>query len=189
MEEFKAKKNFIWCSLIVYTEPANFQYTNILFFVYLYSEIHGSFPCRAICVLLFCLKDDIRDHIRYYYQRCRPLKLATWARICKCLWSPGIDSQESISPAYVAWRGQYDKYCRGFVPARQSENRYLVSLKDLQIRALAAVVTMLLRRMCTTHKFILFKLLRNTRIDSKEPIPPGCVAWRACTINLFLLDS
>jgi hypothetical protein len=26
------------------------------------------------------------------------------ARICKCLWSPGIDSEESISPAYVAWR-------------------------------------------------------------------------------------
>jgi hypothetical protein len=26
------------------------------------------------------------------------------ARICKRLWSPGIDSEESISPAYVAWR-------------------------------------------------------------------------------------
>jgi hypothetical protein len=26
------------------------------------------------------------------------------ARICKCLWRPGIDSEESISPAYVAWR-------------------------------------------------------------------------------------
>ena len=25
------------------------------------------------------------------------------ARICKCLWSPGIDSEESISPAYVAF--------------------------------------------------------------------------------------
>ncbi len=25
----------------------------------------------------------------------------TWARICKRLWSPGIDSEESISPAYV----------------------------------------------------------------------------------------
>jgi hypothetical protein len=25
-------------------------------------------------------------------------------RICKSLWSPGIDSEESISPAYVAWR-------------------------------------------------------------------------------------
>ncbi len=30
--------------------------------------------------------------------------------------------------------GQYDK--QGYVPARQAENRYLVSLKDLQIRAL-----------------------------------------------------
>jgi hypothetical protein len=26
------------------------------------------------------------------------------ARICNCLWSPGIDSEESISPAYVAWQ-------------------------------------------------------------------------------------
>ncbi len=26
------------------------------------------------------------------------------ARICKSLWSPRIDSEESISPAYVAWR-------------------------------------------------------------------------------------
>ncbi len=26
------------------------------------------------------------------------------ARICKRLWSPGIDSEESIPPAYVAWR-------------------------------------------------------------------------------------
>ncbi len=27
-----------------------------------------------------------------------------WARIFKCLWSPGIDSKELIPPAYVAWR-------------------------------------------------------------------------------------
>ncbi len=26
---------------------------------------------------------------------------------------------------------------------------------------------------------LIFKLLRSPRIDSKEPIPPGCVAWRA----------
>jgi hypothetical protein len=24
-------------------------------------------------------------------------------------------------------------------------------------------------------------------VDSKEPIPPGCVAWRADTATLFLL--
>jgi hypothetical protein len=35
----------------------------------------------------------------------------------------------------------------------------------------------------------IFKLLRNPRIDPKEPIPPGCVAWRAGTTNLFLLGS
>jgi hypothetical protein len=27
----------------------------------------------------------------------------------------------------------------------------------------------------------IFKLLRSPRIDSKEPIPPGCEAWRAGT--------
>jgi hypothetical protein len=26
------------------------------------------------------------------------------ARIFKCLWGPGIDSKDSIPPAYVAWR-------------------------------------------------------------------------------------
>ncbi len=27
-----------------------------------------------------------------------------WARTFKCLWGPGIDSEECIPPAYVAWR-------------------------------------------------------------------------------------
>jgi hypothetical protein len=35
----------------------------------------------------------------------------------------------------------------------------------------------------------IFKLLRCSRIDSMEPIPPCCVAWRAGTTNLFLLGS
>ncbi len=29
----------------------------------------------------------------------------------------------------------------------------------------------------------IFKLIRSPRIDSKEPVPPGCVAWRAGTTN------
>ncbi len=33
----------------------------------------------------------------------------------------------------------------------------------------------------------IFKLLRSPRIDSKETIPPGCVALRAGTTTLFLL--
>ncbi len=35
----------------------------------------------------------------------------------------------------------------------------------------------------------IFKLLRSPRIDSKEPIPQGCVAWRDGTTTLFLLSS
>jgi hypothetical protein len=45
----------------------------------------------------------------------------------------GIDSEESISPAYVVWRAGTKN--RVVVPARQAGNRYLVSLKDLQIPA------------------------------------------------------
>ncbi len=33
----------------------------------------------------------------------------------------------------------------------------------------------------------IFKLLRSPRIDSKEQILPGCVAWRVVTTNLLLL--
>jgi hypothetical protein len=35
----------------------------------------------------------------------------------------------------------------------------------------------------------IFKLLRSPRIDSEEPIPPGCVAWRPGTTTLFLLGT
>jgi hypothetical protein len=35
----------------------------------------------------------------------------------------------------------------------------------------------------------IFKLLSGPRIDPKEPIPPGCVAWRAGTTTLFLFGS
>jgi hypothetical protein len=57
------------------------------------------------------------------------------ARICKRLRGPGIDFQESISPAYVAWRAGTKN--RVVVPDRQAGNRFLVSLTGLQIRAQA----------------------------------------------------
>ncbi len=56
------------------------------------------------------------------------------SRICKHLRSPGIDSKESIPPAYVAWQAGASN--RVVVPARQAGNRFLGSLKGLQIRAL-----------------------------------------------------
>jgi hypothetical protein len=57
----------------------------------------------------------------------------TRARICKRLRSPGIDSEESIQSAYVAWRAGTTN--RVVVPVHQAENRLLGSLKGLQIRA------------------------------------------------------
>jgi hypothetical protein len=55
------------------------------------------------------------------------------ARICKRFRSPGIDSKESIPPAYVAWRAGTSN--RIIVPAHQARNRFMSSLKGLQIRA------------------------------------------------------
>jgi hypothetical protein len=57
------------------------------------------------------------------------------ASICKRLKSPGIDSEKSIPPAYVAWRASTPN--KVVVTARQVGNRFLGSLKCLQIRALA----------------------------------------------------
>ena len=57
-----------------------------------------------------------------------------WARICKRLWSPGIDSEESIPPAYVALRAGTTN--RVAVSAPHGGNPFLGSLKGLQVRAL-----------------------------------------------------
>ncbi len=59
---------------------------------------------------------------------------AVRARICKSVWGPGIDSDYSIPPGYVAWRVGTTN--RVVVPARRAGNRFLGSLKGLQIRAL-----------------------------------------------------
>ena len=67
---------------------------------------------------------------------CGPLERITLrprARICKRLRRPGIDSEVSIPPAYVARRAGTTN--RVVVPARQAGNRFLGSLKGLQIRA------------------------------------------------------
>jgi hypothetical protein len=58
------------------------------------------------------------------------------ARICKRLRRPGIDSEESVPPSYEAWQAGPTK--RVIVPARQAGNRFLGSLKGLQIRVQAS---------------------------------------------------
>jgi hypothetical protein len=65
------------------------------------------------------------------------------ARICKRLWGPGIDSKETIPPALCGLAGRYDN--KVVVLACQAKNRFLGSLKGLQIRAqdrMAYVVTL-----------------------------------------------
>jgi hypothetical protein len=42
------------------------------------------------------------------------------ARTCKRLWSPGTDSEESISPAYVAWRAGTTNRSRTAPPCWES---------------------------------------------------------------------
>ncbi len=73
----------------------------------------------------------------YFSQWIDSVLINAWARICKRLWSPGIDSKESIPPAYVAWRAGTTN--RVFLPARQVGNRFLGSFKGLQIRALGSL--------------------------------------------------
>jgi hypothetical protein len=48
------------------------------------------------------------------------------ARICEGLWSPGIDSEESMPLAYVAWRA--GTTYRVVVTVRQAGNRFLHGL-------------------------------------------------------------
>jgi hypothetical protein len=57
------------------------------------------------------------------------------ARIFKRLRSPGIDSKESIPPAYLAWRANTSRRVL-YVPAYQAGDRFLGSLKGLKIWAL-----------------------------------------------------
>jgi hypothetical protein len=68
--------------------------------------------------------------------RSRSCMLWNWARICKRLRSSEIDSKKSIPPAFVAWLAGTSNGV--VVPARQAGNRFLGSLKGLQIRALVS---------------------------------------------------
>jgi hypothetical protein len=57
-------------------------------------------------------------------------QLMNRASICKRLRRPGIDSEDLIPPAFVAWRAGMTN--RVVVPARQAGNRLLGSLKGLK---------------------------------------------------------
>jgi hypothetical protein len=60
------------------------------------------------------------------------------ARICKRLWSPRIDSEDSIPPAYVAWRAAVRQIGLSYRPARLGIDSW-APLTGLQIRALDGI--------------------------------------------------
>jgi len=65
----------------------------------------------------------------------RHVKKDSWARIFKRLRSPGVDSKESIPPAYVAWRAGTSNIGLLYRPARLGIDSWAPK-KGLQIRAL-----------------------------------------------------
>ena len=68
-----------------------------------------------------------------------------------------FDSEDSIPPAYGAWRAGTTN--RAVVLARQAGNRFLASLKDLQIRAQCTVYMHTL-----AHDILLQQVRRKCRL-------------------------
>ncbi len=94
------------------------------------------------------------------YRNCQNSAWSIRARIYKHLRSLGIDSRDSIPPAYVAWRAGTSN--RVVVPGRQAGNRFLGSLKGLQIESMGTIGT--------------------DKEKGYRTGPPGYIGWR----NSFL---
>jgi hypothetical protein len=89
------------------------------------------------------------------------------------------------------WRLYFN--CKGHIKNSHRET-YLITQKERHLsKALFvrwhAMKSQFLKKMCTVYRARIFKLSRSLKIDSKEPISPGCVAWRVSTTTLFLLCS
>ncbi len=115
---------------------------------------------------------------------------AHWARIWKRLRSPGIDSRESIPLTYVAWLVCTSN--RVIVPARQAGNRFLGSLKGLQIRALHSMPLSLLSEKAQWHLSLLQNVLRcRTSCNSPHffPVPTAQWIFSASLAIRFLMSN
>jgi hypothetical protein len=88
----------------------------------------GVLPCAVILEQFMGARNRVGTGLSY-----RPAR----ACICKRFWSPGIDSEDLIPPAYVALRASTTNTV--VIQARQAGNRFLGSLTGLQIRAQATL--------------------------------------------------
>ncbi len=99
------------------------------------------------------------------------------SRICKRLMSPGIDSEELIPTAYIAWRPGTSN--RVVLLARQAGYRFLGSLKGLQIRA-----HYIDRRHQRTDSPSVFMSAVSGGGNVLTPWPAGCNSSRLCNERL-----
>jgi hypothetical protein len=72
---------------------------------------------------------------------------------------------------------------------RLQESLVLYKSFDTRVLILYYFVTMMLYPTSLQARAQICKLSRRSRINFKEPIPTGCVAWRAGATTLFLLGS
>jgi hypothetical protein len=94
-------------------------------------------------------------------------------------------SLTSLPSADVFSGGKALVYCGGSISERfelRKEMEYRAGILEQSMGAR----TRLEKGFCTET---VFKTFKEPRIDSKESIPPACVAWRAVTTSLFLLGS
>ncbi len=93
-----------------------------------------------------------------------------------------IDSEEAIPPDYVARRAGTSN--RVVVPARQAENRFLGSLKDLQIRAQASKRSKTMKSFIHTshHSFVRKQPIQQSAVSSCWHLCWlwACRPWRRC---------
>ncbi len=94
------------------------------------------------------------------------------ARICELLRNPGIDSKESMPPAYVAWCPVRQAYllCRPARLHRLAES-ILGLLKDLQIRTLGIIIHFYVVHYPLQYhlKIVLFYNLSHNVVSMTEP--------------------
>jgi hypothetical protein len=76
--------------------------------------------------------------------------------------------------------------CRGHLQVNQKKKKIFEKL-FAKTCCRSGQKTLNFKKQLLEARARIFLLLRSQKIDFKEPIPPGCVAWRAGTTTLFLL--
>ncbi len=89
-------KPFLTTCILGFPSPLRFSYPLIYLSVSLYACFLAWFSPSLLSNLV------ISFFISFSLSLCNKCA-ASWARILKLLRSPGVDSKESIPPAYVAW--------------------------------------------------------------------------------------